>query len=175
MRTTKGTITIELYTNAAPQTVKNFLSYADEGLYNNTIFHHVVDGFAIMGGNYNKDFEIIPMKPAIISEWNAEINNKRGTIAMARFTGDPNSATNQFFINLMDNFHLDAPIDGAGYCVFGHVASGMETVDRISKVKFEAQNTHNVPLVPVVIKSVTRVLIEDPNILQSLLYYKTYQ
>jgi cyclophilin family peptidyl-prolyl cis-trans isomerase len=136
-KTTAGDIKVELDAEKAPNTVKNFLQYVNEGHFNETIFHRVIDGFMIQGGGFTKDMQQKPVHASIKIESDNGLKNKRGTIAMAR-TSDPNSATAQFFINVVDNSFLDftskSP-SGYGYTVFGHVTEGMDTVDKIRKAK----------------------------------------
>ncbi|TYO98664.1 peptidyl-prolyl cis-trans isomerase B (cyclophilin B) [Geothermobacter ehrlichii] len=137
LRTSKGDITLELDAARAPETVANFLAYVDDGFYVGTIFHRVIDGFMIQGGGL--DAELHPKtagRPPIRNEADNGLSNARGTIAMAR-TSDPHSATSQFFINVSDNDLLDHSgknPQGWGYCVFGRVVEGMETVDAIRQV-----------------------------------------
>lgn len=132
-----GQITIELYPDKAPATVENFLQYVRTGFYDNLFFHRVIDNFMIQGGGYyaiEYTVYLAPTNPPIINESYNNLSNLRGTIAVAR-TGDPNSATSQFFINQVDNFFLDRQnaADGFGYCVFGNVVGGMNVVDGIAK------------------------------------------
>jgi peptidyl-prolyl cis-trans isomerase B (cyclophilin B) len=155
MDTTKGQITIELYPEKAPETVKNFLAYVDAGFYNGTIFHRVIPKFMIQGGGFTSDMQQKPTRTPIKIESDNGLMNQRGTIAMAR-TQDPNSATAQFFINSVDNAFLNFTAKtpkGWGYAVFGKVVQGMEVVDEISKVKTGAQD---VPLDTVLITSAKR-------------------
>ncbi len=136
MKTSKGDITIELFADKAPVTVKNFLSYVSDGFYNGTIFHRVIKGFMIQGGGYTADMTEKPSKPPIKNEAGNRLKNARGTIAMARMNA-PHTATSQFFINHINNPGLDytsSTSDGFGYCVFGRVVSGMEVVDAIASV-----------------------------------------
>ena len=136
METTKGTIELELDAEKAPITVANFVSYVKKGHYDGTIFHRVIPTFMIQGGGYTggyegKELEQKPTDAPIQNESQNGLKNVRGSIAMAR-TGDPNSATSQFFINVKDNTNLDYPsFDGFGYAVFGKVTKGMEVVDAI--------------------------------------------
>ena len=133
METTKGTIELELDAAKAPQTVENFVSYAKAGFYNGTIFHRVIPGFMAQGGGFSPAMEQRPTREPIQNEASNGLKNARGTIAMAR-TGDPHSATAQFFINVVDNQMLDftAPEGpGWGYAVFGKVTKGMDVVDTI--------------------------------------------
>ena len=154
--TTKGQITIELYPDKAPETVKNFLAYVDAGFYNGTIFHRVIPNFMIQGGGFTSDMQQKPTRPPIKIESDNGLKNQRGTIAMAR-TQDPNSATAQFFINSVDNTFLNFTAktpQGWGYAVFGKVVQGMEVVDEIAKVKTGAKAGHrDVPADTVTITS----------------------
>jgi len=160
METSEGTITIELWADKAPETVKNFLRYADEKFYDDTIFHRVIDNFMIQGGGVDADMKRKDSHQPIKNEASAELKNDRGTIAMAR-TRDIHSATCQFFINLKDNNflnHSDNTPQGFGYAVFGKVIKGMEVVDRIGKAKTTTSGPHrDVPAKPVIIKSVKRL------------------
>ncbi|MBI4546334.1 MAG: peptidylprolyl isomerase [Ignavibacteriae bacterium] len=137
MKTSMGTIKIELYRDKAPVTVDNFLSYVDDKFYDGTVFHRVIENFMIQGGGF-ADGETIRQKSTkapIVNESSNGLKNDRGTIAMAR-TSDPNSATSQFFINVVDNHNLNPGMgDPAGYAVFGKVIEGMDVVDNIRKVK----------------------------------------
>ena len=158
METSMGTISLELDEEKAPATVENFCRYASEGFYDGTIFHRVIDTFMIQGGGFTKEMnQKDTYEPIRIESMNG-LKNLRGTIAMAR-TMIPDSATSQFFINLVDNDFLDftAPTaQGYGYAVFGRVTDGMEVVDRIAKVRTGFSEPHqNVPEVPVIIKKVT--------------------
>ena len=137
INTSKGDIHIQLDMENTPETAENFLNYARDGFYNNTIFHRVIDGFMIQGGGLNADMEQKKTQEPIKNEAKNGKLNKRGTIAMAR-TMDPHSATAQFFINVADNGFLNYSNDnvqGFGYCVFGEVIEGMDVVDSIAKVK----------------------------------------
>ena len=158
MQTTLGLIVIELDSQAAPKTVENFLQYATSGFYNQTIFHRVIKGFMIQGGGLTPDMNKKKTSTTIVNEADNGLKNKRGSIAMAR-TMNPNSATAQFFINTSDNRNLDftsKTTQGWGYCVFGHVVEGLETVDRIEKVATTTRGgRRDVPADPVIIKSVT--------------------
>ena len=155
--TTKGVFDVELNPKAAPKTVANFETYVKEGFYNGTIFHRVIDGFMIQGGGFTRDMNQKPTRAPIRNEAMNGLKNKRGTIAMAR-TSVIDSATSQFFINLVDNDFLDfsAPTaQGFGYAVFGEVTDGMGVVDQIAKVKTGFAGPHqNVPEEPIVIKKV---------------------
>lgn len=134
--TSEGNITVELLPAKAPETVANFLRYVDEGFYNGTIFHRVIDGFMIQGGGFDREYTKKQTHDPVMNEADNGLSNLRGTIAMAR-TSDPHSATAQFFINHTDNPALDHRNKGAGwgYAVFGKVTDGMEVVDRIATVK----------------------------------------
>lgn len=157
METSMGTITLELNDEKAPETVKNFIRYAKEGHYDGTIFHRVIDGFMIQGGGFTKDMNQKETHEPIRNEAMNGLKNTRGTIAMAR-TMVVDSATSQFFINLVDNGFLDfqSPTpQGFGYAVFGKVTDGMDVVDKIAKVKTGFAGPHqNVPENPIVIKKV---------------------
>lgn len=159
--TSMGPITLELADEQAPKSVENFLVYARGGFYDGTLFHRVIDGFMIQGGGFSPDFQQKATRAPIPNEANNGLKNRRGTVAMAR-TGDPNSATAQFFINVKDNDFLDyrAPTpQGWGYAVFGQVIDGMEVVDKIRQAPTGAGGPggrfSDVPLTPVIIKSVT--------------------
>ena len=134
--TSKGDITVELLPAKAPETVANFLRYVDEGFYNGTIFHRVISGFMIQGGGYDQVYTNKPTHDPVANEADNGLSNVRGSIAMAR-TGEPHSATAQFFINHTDNPALDHRNKGTGwgYAVFGKVVDGMAVVDRIANVK----------------------------------------
>lgn len=160
IETSEGTITIELWADKAPETVKNFLRYADEKFYENTIFHRVIADFMIQGGGFGADMKMKDTHQPIRNEAAAELKNGRGTIAMAR-TSDIHSATCQFFINLKDNNfldHSDNTPQGFGYAVFGKVIKGMEVVDLIAKAKTTTFGPcRDVPEKPVIINSVERL------------------
>ncbi len=137
MKTSKGDIKIELDPKSAPLTVENFLKYVDDGHYNGTIFHRVIANFMIQGGGFTKEMEQKPTRSPVKNEAANGLKNKRGSIAMAR-TGVIDSATSQFFINVVDNEFLNhtAPNpQGFGYCVFGQVVEGLDVVDQIRAVK----------------------------------------
>jgi peptidyl-prolyl cis-trans isomerase A (cyclophilin A) len=138
VKTSQGDITIELNEEKAPETVKNFLVYVNEGFFDNTVFHRVIKDFMIQGGGFalkeDGSIEQKATKAPIQNEAKNGLKNKKGTIAMAR-TGDPHSATAQFFINHKDNDSLDFPsFDGWGYAVFGEVVAGAEVLDKIAAV-----------------------------------------
>ena len=139
LRTSVGTIRLELYPAKAPKTVENFLQYVKDGHYNGTVFHRVIDGFMIQGGGFESSYKQKPTRKPVANEAKAGVNaglkNEVGTVAMAR-TSDPDSATAQFFINVNDNAFLnwgDPKGDGVGYTVFGKVVSGMDVVTKIAK------------------------------------------
>ncbi len=158
METSKGDITIELYEKEAPKTVKNFLSYVSEGFYNNLIFHRVIKDFMIQGGGLDSEMRQKDPKAPIKNEARKGLGNKRGTLAMAR-TNVINSATAQFFINLVNNDflnHTDNTARGFGYAVFGEVINGMDVVDSIVRVKTGIFNGfRDVPKEPIIIKNVS--------------------
>ena len=160
IKTTKGNITVELYKDKAPITVKNFLSYVDDKFYNGLIFHRVIKGFMIQGGGMTSEFARRATKDAIQNEATNGLSNRRGTIAMARMP-DPHSATAQFFINHADNTgldHRDKTEQGFGYCVFGKVIEGMDVVDAIANVKTMTKRGHrDVPRETIEIISIERV------------------
>jgi cyclophilin family peptidyl-prolyl cis-trans isomerase len=155
--TSMGTIEVELYKDKAPGTVANFLAYVNDKFYDGTIFHRVMDGFMIQGGGFTPDMQQKAAKDPIKNESGNGLKNDRGTIAMAR-TNDPDSATAQFFINVVDNSALDKANcqDGVGYCVFGKVIKGIDVVDKIKTVKTTTKWPHqNVPVETVKINSIT--------------------
>lgn len=154
LKTNRGTIVIELFPERAPKSVANFLDYVNSGFYNGTIFHRVIDGFMIQGGGFDAAMEEKPTRAPIPNEARNGLKNAAGTLAMAR-TMDPNSATAQFFINLVDNRSLDYPSpDGWGYAVFGKVTKGFDVVQQISRVPTTDKGMYqNVPTTPVVIES----------------------
>ena len=156
LETSLGNVKIELFQSEAPLSVKNFLDYAKSGFYNGTIFHRVIPGFMAQGGGFTADRKQKPTGAPVKNEAANGLKNDRGTIAMAR-TSAPDSATAQFFINVVNNGMLNRPNpDGAGYAVFGKVIEGMEIVDKIVAVKTQNVNMvfQNFPETPVVIKSV---------------------
>ncbi len=158
LETSLGAVKIELWKDKAPQTVDNFLRYVREGFYDGTVFHRVIDDFMIQGGGLTPDMKPKKTRQPIKNEASKELKNLRGTIAMAR-TNLVNSATSQFFINVVDNpflDHRDKTPPGYGYAVFGQVIEGMEVVDAIRKVETWTVGGHeNVPKTPVVIQKVT--------------------
>jgi len=156
LSTTFGDITIELYSDKAPITVKNFLGYVDAGFYDGTIFHRVIPEFMIQGGGFTKDMKQKQTQPPIKNEADNGLRNSRGTITMAR-TSDINSATSQFFVNLKENTFLDHMVRDFGYAVFGNVIKGMEVVDKIAAVRTGNRGMQqNVPIEPVIIRSARR-------------------
>ena len=158
IETDLGNIELELDDKKAPVTVKNFVDYAKSGHYNDTIFHRVINGFMIQGGGFTADMNQKSTKAPIRNEAMNGLKNARGTIAMAR-TMVVDSATSQFFINLVDNSFLDfrnPTPQGFGYAVFGKVTKGMEVVDKIANVQTGNRGMHqDVPVKPIVIKKVT--------------------
>ena len=160
LETSKGNIELELYSDKAPKTVENFLRYVDEGFYENTIFHRVINSFMIQGGDFDAELNKKQTHEATINEADNGLKNERGTIAMAR-TQDPDSATSQFFINHVDNDflnHRDRSIRGWGYCVFGKVSKGMESVDAIADVLTTTKKgMQNVPEETVLIIKASRI------------------
>jgi cyclophilin family peptidyl-prolyl cis-trans isomerase len=158
VKTSMGEITLELDAEKAPKTVANFLGYLDEKSYDGTIFHRVIPDFMIQGGGLGPDMQKKPTREPVENEAKNGLKNVRGSVAMAR-TGDPHSATAQFFINLKDNDFLDYPgRDGWGYTVFGKVTQGMDVVDGIARVRTGSlSGRQNVPRETVMIQSVTRI------------------
>jgi len=160
LKTSKGDITVELFQDKAPISVKNFLSYVDDKFYDGTIFHRVIKGFMVQGGGMTPDMHEKTAKAPIKNEAANGLKNARGTLAMAR-TPDIDSATCQFFINLVDNVFLDhqqGSPDRFGYAVFGQVVAGMDVVDAIAAAPTGTKGVHgDVPREPITIVSVTRV------------------
>ncbi len=159
--TSLGKIEVELYPDRAPKTVENFLAYVKSGFYNGTIFHRVIADFMIQGGGYDAAYHKKPTRAAISNEADNGLKNDRGTLAMAR-TPDPHSATAQFFINVQNNEALNyrsKDAAGWGYCVFGRVTQGMDTVDKIRAVRTGAKGTFtkDAPLKEVVIQKTRRL------------------
>lgn len=166
LETSLGVIVIELDREKAPISTENFLAYTREKFYDGTVFHRVVPNFMIQGGGYDADINerSSGLHPPIKNEWKNGLKNVRGTIAMAR-TNDPDSATAQFFINVVDNPNLDQPISGgAGYAVFGRVVAGMDVVDKIKDTPTTAHPKYPggkvVPVEAVVIRTATIVSSE---------------
>ena len=152
--TSQGRIVIELAPKEAPKSVDNFLAYVKAGHYDGTVFHRVIPTFMIQGGGFGADLTERATRAPIPLESRNGLKNERGAVAMAR-RSDPNSATAQFFINVVDNPRLDYPsFDGNGYAVFGKVVEGMDVVDKIKDVPTGNRGPHqNVPLTPVTITS----------------------
>ncbi|TDF39856.1 peptidylprolyl isomerase [Alteromonadaceae bacterium M269] len=157
-KTNYGVIKLSLMVEEAPKTVENFLAYAKEGFYDNTIFHRVINGFMIQGGGFEAGMEQKPTKDPVANEANNGVKNALGTVAMAR-TNDPHSATCQFFINVADNDFLNFRNEseqGWGYCVFAKVVEGMDVVEKIKAVETGNNGFHqDVPVDDIVILSTT--------------------
>ncbi|QTP61066.1 peptidyl-prolyl cis-trans isomerase [Billgrantia antri] len=156
LHTNHGPIAIELFQEQAPESVNNFLTYVQEGHYDGTLFHRVIDGFMIQGGGFDQDFQQKPTRAPITNEADNGLRNERGTLAMAR-TGDPHSATSQFFINVNDNRFLDHQGTHSGqawgYAVFGRVVEGMDVVDAIKRLPTGSRGPfQDVPREPVIIE-----------------------
>ena len=160
IETWEGKIVIELFSDKAPETVKNFLTYVDAKFYNGTIFHRVIPNFMIQGGGFTPGMKEKPTRLPVKNEADNGLKNLRGTIAMAR-TGDPHSATAQFFINVVKSDYLDhkdKTIQGWGYTVFGRVTDGMDVVDAISYVKTATVGMlQDMPANPIVILKIKRL------------------
>jgi peptidylprolyl isomerase/peptidyl-prolyl cis-trans isomerase B (cyclophilin B) len=158
IETGKGNITVELFPGNAPKSVENFLAHVNSGFYDGTIFHRVIPGFMVQGGGMLPDMTEKARGTPITNEADNGLKNLRGTLAMAR-TGEPHSATSQFFINVADNYflnHRGKSIEGWGYAVFGQVVDGMQVVDAIVAVPRGERGPHgDVPLEAVVMKKVT--------------------
>lgn len=155
--TSQGEFVLELRPDAAPETVANFLQYVRDGFYEGTVFHRVIPGFMVQGGGFTPELTRKPTRDPIINEASPDLPNQRGTIAMAR-TSNPDSATSQFFINVVDNDFLNAGVRGPGYAVFGEVTEGMEVVDAIAGVETGyARGMRDVPVEAVVIESASVV------------------
>ena len=155
LHTNFGVIALDLDAEKAPETVKNFIAYAEAGHYDNTVFHRVIDGFMIQGGGFEPGMKQKPCKAPIKNEADNGLKNDAYTVAMAR-TGDPHSATAQFFINVADNDFLNFKLpsgNGWGYCVFGKVVEGTDVVDKIKGVKTGNSGFHqDVPKDDVIIE-----------------------
>lgn len=158
LHTNHGDITIKLFADEAPKTVANFVQYATDGFYDNTLFHRVISNFMVQGGGMTAGLTPKPTRDPIENEADNGLVNKKGTVAMAR-TNDPHSATAQFFINVDNNDFLNfsaANAQGFGYCVFGEVVEGMDVVEKIRNVKTTSNFPHqDVPVEDVVIESTT--------------------
>ena len=164
VKTNVGGFTIELYPDKAPVTVANFLNYVEKGFYSGTTFHRVIKGFMIQGGGFTTDMTQKSPAPPIKNEAHNGLKNKKYTLAMAR-TNVVDSATSQFFINTVNNTgldHRDKSQGGYGYCVFGMVIDGTDTVDKIEMVKTTTKGNYaDVPVKPVIIKAMTLMTDED--------------
>ena len=160
IETTLGTVRVRLHGREVPETVDNFLErYADVGAYNNTVFHHV-DAGVLVGGGYLEDLSPVETRAPIRNEAAKAAKNTRGTIAMVRQPDYKDSATSQFYFNLSDDATLDydEETENDGYCVFGEVVAGLEILDKIAEVKtHQSDDFPNMPVTPILIKSVTRV------------------
>jgi peptidyl-prolyl cis-trans isomerase A (cyclophilin A) len=158
LATSAGDIVIELAPDKAPKTVDNFLQYVKDKHYDGTVFHRIIDGFMIQGGGFTPDMKQKPTRAPVPLEAGNGLKNDKYTVAMAR-TSDPNSATSQFFINVVDNTRLNAPNpDGYGYAVFGKVVSGTEVVDKIRAARTGNKGgMSDVPLETITIQSATVV------------------
>ena len=165
LETSEGDITVVLFADKSPKTVDNFLAHVDEGFYENTIFHRVIDNFMVQGGGFDVDLKQKKTERKVINESKNRVHNDRGTLAMAR-TNDPDSAGSQFFINQRNNPRLDWTPFKPGYTVFGEVITGMRIVDFIAstptgnavgKTDKGQMPLQNVPLDPIVLLRVTRV------------------
>lgn len=158
LHTNLGDIVLELDYEKAPKTAENFKRYAEDGFYEGTIFHRVIEGFMIQGGGMTADMQEKETRESIENEADKGLENKAGTVAMAR-TMEPHSATAQFFVNLKDNDflnHKSKDVQGWGYCAFGRVVEGMDTVNKIKSVETGSAGPHqDVPKEPVVIEKVT--------------------
>ena len=156
--TTAGSFVIELDADRAPLTVENFLAYAQEGHYEGTIFHRVIQGFVAQAGGYTGDFQLKPTDRTVANESGNGLSNIRGSVGLAR-TADPHSGNAQFYINLVDNLDLNPRATRWGYVVFGRVVSGMEVVDEIGHVPTGpgGQFERNVPVENIVIQRVERI------------------
>ena len=158
LQTMLGQIVIELFTDEAPETTANFIQYVEDGHYDGTIFHRVINDFMIQGGGFDEEFNEKETRATIKNEAENRLSNEVGTVAMARLP-DPHSASAQFFINLKDNNFLDfksATSQGYGYCVFGKVIEGMDVVDAMKEAETGNKNGHSdVPIDNIVIDSAT--------------------
>ncbi|MFZ2507587.1 MAG: peptidylprolyl isomerase [Steroidobacteraceae bacterium] len=155
--TSLGVFTVELDAEAAPVSSENFQRYVDDGHFDGTVFHRVIPGFMIQGGGFAPDMTQKPTRRPIENEAGNGLRNRRGSLAMAR-TNEINSASSQFFVNLVDNNFLDHRPGNFGYAVFGRVVDGMDVIDRIAAVKTGRRLGHDdVPLEPVVVTAARRV------------------
>jgi len=156
LETSKGTVKIELFPQEAPRTVENFLRYVDAGFYDDTIFHRVIRGFVVQGGGFTPELEMKPTLPPVPIESRNDLQNDRGSVAMARSL-DRNSATSQFFVNLSDNDELDRGARNFGYTVFGRVIEGMDVIDRIAAVQTSRRGQiDDIPILPVFLETARR-------------------
>jgi cyclophilin family peptidyl-prolyl cis-trans isomerase len=154
--TSLGSFTIELFPKEAPISTENFLKYADDGHFDGTIFHRVIPGFMIQGGGFTGDMQQKKTHAPIKNEAKNGLRNKRGTLSMAR-TNEVDSATSQFFINLVDNAFLDHKPGNFGYAVFGQVIAGMDVIDKIAAVETGRRKGHDdVPSEDIVVESAKR-------------------
>jgi cyclophilin family peptidyl-prolyl cis-trans isomerase len=152
--TTFGSFVIELDPVSAPLTVENFITYVNDGFYEGTVFHRVIPGFVIQGGGYTTDLALKETRAPVRSESRNGLRNERGAVGIAR-TDDPDSATSQFYVNLLNNFSLDATLTSDGYTVFGWVVEGMDVLDSIALVETSAQGElTDVPVENIVVESV---------------------
>ena len=165
LETSEGDITVVLFADKSPKTVENFLAHVDEGFYENTVFHRIIDNFMVQGGGFDIDLNQKKTERKVINESKNRLHNDRGTLAMAR-TSDPDSAGSQFFINQRNNPRLDWTPFKPGYTVFGEVITGMRIVDfmastptgnAVGKTDKGQMPLQNVPLDPIVLLRVTRV------------------
>ncbi|MCG3125808.1 MAG: hypothetical protein CHACPFDD_00635 [Phycisphaerae bacterium] len=159
-----GRVVLELDAKRAPQTVANFLAYVDAGFYDGTIFHRVLSRTMVVGGSFGPDdaLKTEGLRPPVRNEWPNGLKHARGTVAMSRKNGEADSATSEFFVNLADNAHLDeAGPDGAGFCVFGLVAEGLDVIERAQSVKMGPNETYrdrrSKPVEPIVIRRARRL------------------
>lgn len=165
LETSEGNITVVLFADKSPKTVENFLAHVDEGFYENTVFHRIIDNFMVQGGGFDVDLKQKKTERKVINESKNRLHNDRGTLAMAR-TSDPDSAGSQFFINQRNNPRLDWTPFKPGYTVFGEVITGMRIIDfmastptgnAVGKTDKGQMPLQNVPLDPIVLLRVTRV------------------
>ena len=165
LETSEGDITVVLFADKSPKTVENFLAHVDEGFYENTVFHRIIDNFMVQGGGFDVDLKQKKTERKVINESKNRLHNDRGTLAMAR-TSDPDSAGSQFFINQRNNPRLDWTPFKPGYTVFGEVITGMRIVDfmastptgnAVGKTDKGQMPLQNVPLDPIILLRVTRV------------------
>jgi peptidyl-prolyl cis-trans isomerase A (cyclophilin A) len=156
IKTSMGTITLQLDPKHAPVSTANFLAYVDKKMYDGTIFHRIIPGFMAQGGGFKPDMTEISYLAPIQNEASNGLKNLRGTISMAR-TSDPNSATAQFFLNFVDNASLDPNEQSAGYAVFGKITDGLDVLDKIAQVETTTVGQYeNVPVKPILIISARR-------------------